>query len=234
MASISTKARSMNISKKKFLQLDPKQRHKKCAEYLRILYEKKAPSPEELQYYASLLSWMGGPSYVHTDLKELSDRYHWHLSKAGLNLKEHNLLPTLRTHDRPAKLPFPDIAIYLDNVRSAYNVGSILRTTEALRIGSVYFSEKTPFIDNEKVQRTAMGAAEIVPSFQNCPLSSLPRPIIALDTCDEAIPLSDFIFPASFTLILGNEEYGISNDSLRLADYILEIPLFGAKNSERG
>jgi tRNA G18 (ribose-2'-O)-methylase SpoU len=45
------------------------------------------------------------------------------------------------------------------------------------------------------------------------------------------MPLSDFIFPASFTLILGNEEYGISNESLKLADYIVEIPLFGAKNS---
>ncbi len=166
-----------------------------------------------------------------SDLKALADRYHWHLQLAGRSLKEHNLLPSLRTGDHLPKFGFPDIAIYLDHVRSAYNVGSILRTTEALRIGKVYFSEKTPFIDNDKVKKTAMGAAEIVPCFQNIPLASLPRPIIALDTSDAALSVAEFDFPKSFTLILGNEEYGISNESLKEADFIVEIPLFGAKNS---
>ena len=195
---------------------------------MRFYYES---SQNDFTEYNTLLVWFKLNPYIHTDSKALADRYHWHLQQAALSLKEHNLLPSLRTGDRPAKLPFPDVAIYLDHVRSAYNVGSILRTTEALRIGKVYFSEKTPFIDNEKVQRTAMGAAEIVPSFQNVPLSTLPRPIIAIDTSDAAIPFTEFVFPTSFTLILGNEEYGISNEALREADYLIEIPLFGAKNS---
>ena len=110
-------------------------------------------------------------------------------------------------------------------------VRSILRTVEALRIGKVYFSDKTPFIDNEKVIRTAMGAASLVPCFQNVPLKELPRPIIALDTSDAALPVAEFHFPEIFTLILGNEEYGISNASLAEVDTIVEIPLFGAKNS---
>ena len=79
--------------------------------------------------------------------------------------------------------------------------------------------------------RTAMGAAALVPCFRNVLLNDLPRPIIALDTSDEAISLNDFIFPASFTLVLGNEEYGISDAALRLADILVEIPLFGVKNS---
>jgi tRNA G18 (ribose-2'-O)-methylase SpoU len=216
------------FTKKKFLALDLKQRHKKCAELLRAQYEQKTA---DLDHYNELLEWMYYNPYVHTDFKALADRYHWHLQLAGLSLKEHNLLPTLRTGDRAAKLGFPNVAIYLDHVRSAYNVGSILRTVEALRIGKVYFSEKTPFIDNEKVHRTAMGAAEIVPCFQNVPLSHLPRPIIALDTGNAAIDVAHFEFPESFTLILGNEEYGISNESLSQVDQIIHIPLFGSKNS---
>lgn len=216
------------FTKRKFLLLDRPQRHKKCAELLRNHYEEKTT---DFTDYNLLLSWMSFHPYVHEDFKTLADRYHWHLQQAGLSLKEHNLLPALRTGDRQAKLDFPNIAIYLDHVRSAYNVGSILRTSEALRIGKVYFSEKTPFIDNEKVKRTAMGAADIVPCFQNIPLASLPRPLIALDTSNAAIPLSEFAFPPSFTLILGNEEYGISNSSLKEVDFIVEIPLFGAKNS---
>lgn len=216
------------FTKRKFLQLDLKQRHKKCAELLRRLYEERL---EDFAEYNALLAWLKCNPYIHTDFKALADRYHWHLQIAGLSLKEHNLLPTLRTGDRAPKMDFPNIAIYLDHVRSAYNVGSILRTVEALRIGKVYFSEKTPFIDNEKVVRTAMGAAQLVSCFQNVPLSILPRPVIALDTSDAALPLSQFAFPKSFTLILGNEEYGISNEALQQADILLEIPLFGAKNS---
>ena len=218
----------MAFTKRKFLDLEVKQRHKKCAELLRRHYE---DNNCDLTEYNTLLSWIKIHPFPFTDKKALADRYHWHMQMAGLSLKEHNLLPSLRTQDKEPKIDFPNIAIYLDHVRSAYNVGSILRTVEALRIGRVYFSEKTPFIDNEKVQRTAMGAASLVPCFQNVALASLPRPLIALDTSDAAVSISDFVFPSSCTLILGNEEYGISNEALAEVDAIVEIPLFGAKNS---
>ncbi len=218
----------MILTKRKFLDLEPKLRHKKCAELLRSYYDAKS---SDLTDYNVLLSWLKFLPYEYTDFKALADRYHWHLQLAGLSLKEHHLLPSLRTGDHIPKLGFPNVAIYLDHVRSAYNVGNILRTVEALRIGKVYFSEKTPFIDNEKVQKIAMGAAELVPCFQGVRLAELPRPIIALDTSDAALPVAEFEFPEAFTLILGNEEYGISNESLKEADRILEIPLVGTKNS---
>lgn len=222
----------MTFTKRKFLSLDLKQQHKKCAEVLRGIYEEsRANQAASFDEYNAWLSWMRLLPFAFSDLKELADRYHWHLNTAGLCLKEHNLLPLIRKGDHIPKADFLPAAIYLDNVRSAYNVGSILRTAEALRIGTVYFSEKTPFIDNEKVQRTAMGAAEIVPVRRGVHLSTLPRPLIALDTSDEAMPVSEFPFPNTFTLILGNEEYGISDEALRLANHLIEIPLLGAKNS---
>lgn len=218
----------MDLTKRKFLNLDVKQRHRKCAELLRRHYEEQL---DDFTEYNTLLSWIKFNPYMPTDRKALIDRYHLHMQLAGLSLKEHHLLPSLRAGNHTPKLDFPNIAIYLDHVRSPYNVGSILRTVEGLRIGKVYFSEKTPFLDHEKVQRTSIGAAEIVPCFQNVPLSELPRPLIALDTSDAAIPVAEFDFPESFTLILGNEEYGISPESLKQVDHIIEIPLFGAKNS---
>ena len=93
------------------------------------------------------------------------------------------------------------------------------------------FAKKTPFIDNKKVIKTAMGSSAIVSCFQQDTLKDLPKPIIALDTSENAIPLYDFIFPPSFTLVLGNEEYGISDEVLKQVNYILEIPMVGKKNS---
>ena len=221
------------FTKRKFLLLEPRHRHKLCADLLRTLYEAllRGEPPAEWPRYEEWTTWMKLHPFHSTDLKEISNRYHWHLAEAGRCLKEHNLLPRLRTGDHPPTHDYLPIAIYLDHVRSAYNVGSILRTTEALRIGPIHFSDKTPYLDNEKVTRTAMGAATLVPCFQGTPLANLPRPLIALDTSDDALPLANYLFPPAFTLILGNEEYGISNETLAQTDLILEIPLLGAKNS---
>jgi len=223
----------MSFTKNKFQRLPLTQQHKKCSEILRLIYEQTEKTENfDLTIYNQLLHWMNSPLLENNDFKSISDRYHFHLQMAGCSLKEHNLLPSLRNKDIKAKENFPkDIAIYLDNLRSAYNVGSILRTCEAFRLGNIYFSKKTPFIDNKKVIKTAMGTSPIVPCFQDIDINKLPHPLIGLDTSDMAVSLYDFEFPAKFTLILGNEEYGISDKLLQQLDYIMEIPMAGCKNS---
>jgi tRNA G18 (ribose-2'-O)-methylase SpoU len=221
-----------SFTKRRFLQLDLNRQHKKCAEFLRGCYDLLLQNkPCSFEIYQQWLSWMRQLPFERIDGKSIADRYHWHLTQAGLSLKEHNLLPRIRTGDRTARSDYLPIAIYLDNVRSAYNVGSILRTCEALRLGTIYFSQNTPDHEHEKVIRTAMGAASLVPCFRNGSLNDLPRPIIALDTSDDAVSLNDFIFPLTFTLVLGNEEYGVSDAVLRETDILVEIPLLGVKNS---
>ena len=76
-----------------------------------------------------------------------------------------------------------------------------------------------------------MKAWEWVSCYENASFEHLPKPLIALETTDNAISLYDFIFPTVFTIALGNEEYGCSSDVLKCADIILEIPLVGRKNS---
>ncbi len=165
------------------------------------------------------------------NFEAISNRYHYHLRAAGLFLKEHNLLPKVTTQDTPSNTPFLPIAIYLDHLRSAHNVGSIIRTTEALRLGTIYFSPSTPFTDNKKVNDAAMGSIPHVPCKQAHSIQDLPRPLIALETILDAPSLYDFTFPEAFTLLLGNEEYGLSQESLKEADMHIQIPLLGTKNS---
>lgn len=52
-----------------------------------------------------------------------------------------------------------------------------------------------------------------------------------METAAEAIPITDFEFPETFTLVIGNEEYGCSDAILAQADYVIKIPLRGRKNS---
>ena len=220
----------MRFSKKKFLSLPKTRQHKKCAEILKNLIT--SFDPELFSHLLELEGYIGIHLTLSNSLETLSNAYHQHLQAAHWNIKEYQLLFGVKTQDRetPLREPYP-IDIYLDQLRSAHNVGSIIRTCEAFQLGSLYFSKDTPFIDNPKVIKTAMGTVQGVKSQVLGHFNELKRPIIALETSTKATSLFEFEFPPSFTLILGNEELGLSSQSLSEADHFLEIPLAGMKNS---
>lgn len=219
-----------SMTEGEFLRLSERYRHKRAAQILRAYQEN--PEPRRLSLYRRLERWMELPPLQESLFLELSDRYHLHLSAAGISWKEHNLLasPCIQA-DTPSSIPYLPVAIYLDNLRSAFNVGSILRTTEAFRLGTVFFAKHTPFIDNAKVQKTSMETFDKVPCKKNTELLQLPRPLIALETDPNAPSIFEFTFPPAFTLMLGNEEYGLSPEALSGQDAIVRIPLYGYKNS---
>lgn len=224
-----------DFTKRKFLSLPIERQHKKCAELIRFLYEQKVEKKEReklLGVYQTLQDWMDGNLLVLDDSKSLVNQFHLHLKKAKMSLKEWNLLPVITHQDRDVVLEEPgSIAIYLDSIRSAFNVGSIIRTVEAFSLGSLYFSPETPCVEHSQVQKTAMGTSKWVTCFKDIPLTDLPKPIIALETSPCAISIYDFVFPEVFSLVLGNEEYGCSEATLKQADFLLQIPLCGRKNS---
>ncbi|NDD57973.1 MAG: TrmH family RNA methyltransferase [Chlamydiae bacterium] len=210
----------------KFLSLPETQRHKKASEILREIHQ---GNKLLISLYNEICTWMEIIE-IPWNYEQIADRFHFHLVKSGVSWQEHNLL-IVREKDRVSSAPFLPIAIYLDNLRSAFNVGSILRTVEAFRLGSVYFSSLTPFTDNPKVQKTSMGTFDKVPCYQISSLEGLPRPFIGLETADFAPPIHTFTFPSSFTLFMGNEEYGLSKTTLQEIDCFIQIPLIGSKNS---
>jgi len=55
--------------------------------------------------------------------------------------------------------------------------------------------------------------------------------IYAVETTFKAKDLSQAVFQKKCALILGNEALGISQETLKLADKIIQIPLSGWKNS---
>lgn len=222
------------LTKSKFQSFTSEQQHKKCAEVLRIAYEELLQgrsAQKQLDTYQQLALWLEMQTIEDEELKFISDRYHHHLQKALLKHKEHNLLPNVRSKDREQSEPIWPIAIYFDNIRSAHNVGSMLRTIEAFALGKAFFSEATPGIENKQVNDAAMGTCSWIKCETRIPLECLPKPIIALETSPAGISLFEFIFPETFTLVVGNEEYGCSNHSLSKADTIMEIPMRGRKNS---
>lgn len=163
-------------------------------------------------------------------VEAVANAYHAHLREGNVILREPRFLPQVIRCDRKEAKSHLGFSIYLDNLRSAHNVGSILRTVEAFRLGAVYFSSHTPWITNKQVQATSMGAYQWV-HCEQASIKTLSLPLIALESAKEGEPLNTFTFPPGCTLVVGNEEYGCSEEALDLASALIQIPLRGRKSS---
>ena len=216
------------VSTKQLHNSSERARHKIALKLLKKALEGHYPSLSDYRYVENLL---GLKAIDLVDTKKIADRLYLHRHIIGTTLQEANLPFQILTDDQDTSVPFLDIHIVLNQLRSAFNVGSILRTTEAQRLGSLYFEGITPKATCEKVQKTAMGCHDKVPCFDLHADTALPRPIIGLETAKNAVSIYEFKFPNTFTLILGNEEYGLSDEWLQACDTVVTIPMWGFKNS---
>jgi len=214
------------FTKQKFQSLNRIRQHEFAAKHLRVFWETMCQTT--WSEYLQMCTWLSLPE-PSTENHHLANRLHYHLKQTKVSVKETHLLPSKQ--DKPSSTAFLPIAIYLEDLRSAFNVGSILRTAEAFRLGTICFSQKTPNLENNKVRETSMGAYAHVPCKQTTDLEKLPRPFIGLETVTHAPTVFDFSFPNRFTLILGNEETGIGQETMRQIDHCIQIPLVGWKHS---
>lgn len=128
--------------------------------------------------------------------------------------------------------------IVLDNIRSAFNVGSVFRTTDAVGDCKIYLCGITTDIDNPKLYKTALGATESVPSlyFGN-PIDALNSlkeadiPIYSLELTDSANHFQKISYPKPLALILGHERLGVSQPFLEASNKQIYIPMNGIKES---
>jgi len=145
-----------------------------------------------------------------------------------------------------------DIVVIADNIRSAHNVGSLLRTCEGLGVKKVYLTGYTPYPDKTDDQRlphiankvtkriikTSLGAESTVnwdfkENFNSLieDLKNLDYEIVAVELTKDAIKLNEFKVPKKIAFIFGNERTGIEKQHLELTDRTVFIPMLGSKES---
>lgn len=135
-------------------------------------------------------------------------------------------------------LPHP-IAVVVPDVRSAHNVGSILRTADCAGLARVVLCGFTPTPEHRGVLKTALGADRSVP-WTHAPdvfaaldeLRAEGYTLAALERTSEAIPpeaVPGHAFPLA--LVVGNEVDGVSADVIAACDLVVGLPQYGAKAS---
>lgn len=132
---------------------------------------------------------------------------------------------------------FP-VAVIAENVRSLYNVGSMFRTSDGALIEKLFLCGYTGYPPRKEIDKTALGSVETVPWEHNTDTISVINKyksegytIVALEHTDSSVPYleGDYRFP--LCLMLGNEVEGLSEEAVALADYAVDIPMYGKKQS---
>ena len=149
------------------------------------------------------------------------------------------------------------LVLVLDNIRSCYNVGAILRTAEGFGVEKVILSGYTPRVhDTEllphlrekldrEIHKTALGAEDMLEIYASGDIiSDLRRmreqgwQVVGLENnieTDKLVRLNDPLLRQRLSdkvvLVLGEEVHGIDNALRDIIDLFIEIPMEGQKES---
>ena len=158
----------------------------------------------------------------------------------GRSLKDEEFLVTSMDASRGEKniMRLP-LYFILDNIRSAFNVGSIFRSADGVGVSEIFLCGYTPTPENLALQKTSLGSSEfvswsvhlkaedVIQKLQNKKIK-----IVALETATNSKSIYDNpVLPGPTAFLVGNERFGLEPKILALADEVRHIPLQGYKNS---
>ena len=149
------------------------------------------------------------------------------------------------------------IAVVLDNIRSTYNVGAILRSCEGFGVSKVVLSGVTPRVHDasllphlrekldKQIHKTALGAEDMLEIYASddifsdiLDLKNKGWKIVGLENNIQdkrLMLLSDKNLKEKLgekvVLVLGEEVHGIDQKLYDLIDVFVEIPMHGKKES---
>jgi 23S rRNA (guanosine2251-2'-O)-methyltransferase len=130
------------------------------------------------------------------------------------------------------------VVVILDNLRSAFNVGSIFRSAECLSLQSLWLCGTTATPSNAALVKTAMGTEQRVSwryfsQTEDAILSAKEAGLTtyAMETTLDAVSVFETSFQLPLALVIGNEALGVSNDIIALCDHQVMLPVLGWKNS---
>lgn len=145
-----------------------------------------------------------------------------------------------------------EIVVIAHDIRSTHNIGSLLRTAEGLGINHVYISGLSPYPTEpadtrlphihqkltRQIHKTALGA-ETSQSWSHInmldslivKLKADGYRIVGLEQAPQSVKLPDYKPPQKLAIVLGREVDGLDKNLIKQCDDIIEIPMFGSKES---
>jgi tRNA G18 (ribose-2'-O)-methylase SpoU len=158
--------------------------------------------------------------------------------------------PKLEEFKKQARNP---IYVILNNVRSLQNVGLCFRTCDAIKAEKFYLTGFTGYPSlgkkdkrragviihaKNQIEKTAIWTVDYVPwEYRKNPLTLIKElkkkkvQIVAVEQTHQSLNYLHAPYRFPLALIMGHEREGIENPLLKLADFAIEMPMYGMGNS---
>ena len=133
-----------------------------------------------------------------------------------------------------------EIYIVLDNVLDTYNIGSIFRLADAVAAKKVYLCGGTETPPNPRIKKASINTTEWVEWEYAEDAVRVVREvrekikdiqIVAIEQTARAVPYDNFEYKMPICLVVGHESDGVSPEVLKMADAVVELPMFGVNKS---
>jgi tRNA G18 (ribose-2'-O)-methylase SpoU len=159
-----------------------------------------------------------------------------------LNAKQ---LRSLKKVDISHDLERNPIYFILEDVYDTYNIGGIFRLADALLVKKIYLCGQTETPPNSRILKASVGTYKVVPwEYKETAKQAINElklnvsrskfhvsQIIAVEQDKNSTDYTKAKYKFPIALIFGNETYGVKKETLKLADQIVEIPMYGINKS---
>lgn len=130
------------------------------------------------------------------------------------------------------------LVLVLDNVLDTYNIGSFFRLADALGVEKLYLCGPVVTPPNLKIHRASIGTWKWVPwehfsKVGEClqKLKADGYQIVACEQAKNSVNYQKAKYKFPLAIVAGSEMNGISQETLKMCDQIIEIPMYGVNVS---
>ena len=175
-----------------------------------------------------------------------------------LNAKELRDIETSSARDHAVTVRRNPIYLILENVYDTYNIGGLFRLADALAIEKIFLCGQMETPPNGRIAKASIGTYKIVPweykasavevieelrtitdSRLQITEKNLPEirnqkseiKIIAVEQSKDSKNYAKVDYSLPVALVVGNETFGVSDETLKAVDEIVEIPMWGINKS---
>ena len=133
---------------------------------------------------------------------------------------------------------FP-ITLICDNITNAPNIGSLFRIADAFGVEKLVFCGEHITL-GRKITKTSRATEKAVNYSVETSATDVVNEfkannyfIVSLEITSNSEPIHDYTFPKDqpITLVVGDENFGVSEEILKLSDAVIHIDMFGQNSS---
>jgi len=132
------------------------------------------------------------------------------------------------------------IYFILEDVYDTYNIGAIFRLADALAVSRIYLCGETETPPNVKIKRASIGTYKVVPwkykknvqkAIEELKKEEPDLMIVAVEEGKGSVDCRRVRYRYPLCLIVGNESRGVKKKTMKVADKIVEVPMWGVNRS---